>query len=508
MKQPLWRWFPDAIARAPASIHAKLLTAFLAIVGLLMIVGAVSLAELGRVNQRSEDLVQLQRKIAAYRQIQQDTTAQLYSVASALLVPQEQTLDATLRQLNQFGYDLDRLQFVAKDEVEIFGRVRTDYEAFIAVVAEVVELIRAGKVVQGREAQIGRAGPLAERLERLTNELVNKAEADMVARADEGQAGYITSLRLVVAFALGSVLLALGLGYSISWSLIAPVRQMGERFNQIAAGDFANQLVVPNRDELGELAGHLNRMSDELGQLYRQIEAANRHKSEFLANMSHELRTPLNAIIGFSEVLIEKMFGEVNDKQLEYLRDIHSSGHHLLTLINDILDLSKIEAGRMDLELASFDLGELLDSATMLVRERAGRHGLTLALDLTEGLGEWVADQRKVKQVVINLLSNAVKFTPAGGSVTVRARRLDGSVEIAVIDTGVGIAADQQALVFEEFRQAAGDHLRKSEGTGLGLALAKRFVELHGGTIRVESAPGRGSTFAFMLPVRTVEVVS
>jgi signal transduction histidine kinase len=127
---------------------------------------------------------------------------------------------------------------------------------------------------------------------------------------------------------------------------------------------------------------------------------------------------------------------------------------------------------------------------------------------LAEGLGQWVADQRKVKQVVINLLSNAVKFTPAGGSVTVRARRLDGSVEIAVIDTGVGIAADQQELVFEEFRQAAGDHLRKSEGTGLGLALAKRFVELHGGTIRVESAPGRGSTFAFMLPVRTVEVVS
>jgi signal transduction histidine kinase len=241
----------------------------------------------------------------------------------------------------------------------------------------------------------------------------------------------------------------------------------------------------------------------------RQLEVANKHKSEFLANMSHELRTPLNAIIGFSEVLTEQMFGDVNDKQREYLMDIHGSGHHLLTLINDILDLSKIEAGRMELELSSFDLSMLLDNAMTLVRERAARHGLALALDVAGGIEEWVADQRKVKQVVINLLSNAVKFTPAGGKVTLRARRIDVSdsaaVEIAVVDTGVGIAHDQQALVFEEFRQASGNYLRKAEGTGLGLALAKRFVELHGGTIRVESEPGHGSTFAFVLPLRVLE---
>ena len=496
------------MARAPATLHTKLLVAFLAIVGLLLAISVVSLAELGRLNQRAEDFVNLQRKIAAYRQIQHSTTSQLYSVATAMLAPDAAALDATLRQLNQFGYDLDRLQFVAQDEVELLQRVRVEYEGFTAAVSEVIELIRAGKVAEGRSAQIERAGPLAERLERLTNELVNKAEADMLARIDDSHAGYLASLRWVVGFALGSIVLALGLGYSISWSLIGPLRQMGERFDSIAAGDFTNQVVVPNRDELGALAGNLNHMSQELGRLYGQIEAANRHKSEFLANMSHELRTPLNAIIGFSEVLLEKMFGELNDKQLDYLRDIHGSGHHLLTLINDILDLSKIEAGRMELELGSFDLHELLDSANMLVRERASRHGLSLALDVADGLGEWVADERKVKQVVINLLSNAVKFTPAGGSVTLRARRVGDAVEIAVIDTGVGIAADQQALVFEEFRQAAGDHLRKSEGTGLGLALAKRFVELHGGTLRVESELGRGSTFAFMLPQRTVETAS
>ncbi|MEQ1804379.1 MAG: ATP-binding protein [Burkholderiaceae bacterium] len=506
---PLLRWLPLAVARAPARLYTKLLLAFLVVVGLLIAIGAVSLAELGRLNQRAEDFVKLQRKIAAYRQIQHSTTSELYSVATAMLAPDPGTLDATLRQLNQFGYDLDRLQFVAQDEVELLARVRAEYEGFAAAVGEVIELVRAGKVAEGRQAQVERAGPLAERLERLTNELVNKAEADMLARIDESQAGYLASLRWLGAFALVSIVLALGLGYAMSWSLITPLQQMGERFDGIAAGDFTTHLAVPNRDELGELALNLNRMSDELGRLYRQIEAANRHKSEFLANMSHELRTPLNAIIGFSEVLLEKMFGEVNDKQLEYLRDIHSSGHHLLTLINDILDLSKIEAGRMELELSSFDLGELLEGATMLVRERAGRNGLSLALDVEPGLGDWVADERKVKQVVINLLSNAVKFTPAGGSVTVRARRAgDVAAEVAVIDTGVGIALDQQALVFEEFRQAAGDHLHKSEGTGLGLALAKRFVELHGGSMRLESALGHGSTFAFMLPQHTLEAAS
>jgi signal transduction histidine kinase len=244
------------------------------------------------------------------------------------------------------------------------------------------------------------------------------------------------------------------------------------------------------------------RLFDEIEDKGRQLELANKHKSEFLANMSHELRTPLNAIIGFSEVLAERMFGEVNEKQLEYLQDIHSSGHHLLSLINDILDLSKIEAGRMELDLATVNLPMLLDNCTTLVRERASRQGLTLTLDVEEGVGDWVADVRKLKQVVINLLSNAVKFTPAGGRVTLRARRVGDQVEIAVTDTGVGIPLDQQDLVFEEFRQAGGDYLRKAEGTGLGLTLVKRFVELHGGSIRVESAPGRGSTFAFVLPAR------
>jgi signal transduction histidine kinase len=245
------------------------------------------------------------------------------------------------------------------------------------------------------------------------------------------------------------------------------------------------------------------RLFNEMQDKSRQLEVANRHKSEFLANMSHELRTPLNAIIGFSDVLIERMFGELNDKQLEYLKDIHSSGHHLLNLINDILDLSKIEAGRMELDVSRFDLSLALQSAMTLVRERATRNGVRLALD-ANGIGEWVADERKVKQVLLNLLSNAVKFTPEGGRVSLNARRENSAIEISVIDTGVGIAEEDRAKVFEEFRQAGGSYLRKSEGTGLGLALARRFVELHGGEIRLHSKAGEGSTFTFTLPERTL----
>jgi GAF domain-containing protein/HAMP domain-containing protein len=244
------------------------------------------------------------------------------------------------------------------------------------------------------------------------------------------------------------------------------------------------------------------RLFREIEEKGRQLEVANRHKSEFLANMSHELRTPLNAIIGFSEVLLQRMFGELNAKQDEYLQDVLSSGKHLLSLISDILDLSKIEAGRMELELTAFELPMALDNAMTLVRERANRHGIALSLDLDPRLGRFVADERKVKQVLLNLLSNAVKFTPEGGRIVLRAVPADGTVEISVSDTGIGIAEQDQEEIFEEFRQVGGDYARKREGTGLGLTLARKFVELHGGRLWVKSEVGKGSTFTFSLPVR------
>jgi signal transduction histidine kinase len=244
------------------------------------------------------------------------------------------------------------------------------------------------------------------------------------------------------------------------------------------------------------------RLFREIADKSRQLEAASRHKSEFLANMSHELRTPLNAILGFSEVLAERMFGEVNEKQAEYLQDILSSGRHLLSLINDILDLSKVEAGRLELELGRFHLPTALDNALTLIRERATRHAITLTQTVAEGVGDIVADERKVKQILLNLLSNAVKFTPEGGRIGLTATVADGVITIAVSDTGIGIAPEDQATIFEEFRQVGRDDARKQEGTGLGLTLAKKFVELHGGRIWVQSQVGQRSTFTFTLPMR------
>ncbi len=242
------------------------------------------------------------------------------------------------------------------------------------------------------------------------------------------------------------------------------------------------------------------RLFREIEDKGRQLEIASQHKSEFLANMSHELRTPLNAIIGFSDVLTEHMFGELNEKQDEYVKDISASGTHLLSLINDILDLSKIEAGRMELELTEFDLPSAVENALILVRERGSRRGITLQRSVDDRLGMIRADERKVKQVFLNLLSNALKFTPEGGRIDVRAGIVDGTAEISVTDTGVGIAPEDQEAVFEEFRQVGGAE-KKAEGTGLGLALCRKFVELHGGRIWVKSQVGAGSTFTFTLPL-------
>jgi signal transduction histidine kinase len=239
-------------------------------------------------------------------------------------------------------------------------------------------------------------------------------------------------------------------------------------------------------------------MNDELRRLYGELEATSRHKSEFLANMSHELRTPLNAIIGFTEVLHERMFGELNERQAEYVRDVLDAGRHLLSLTNDVLDLSKIEAGRMQLELSDVSLAETLRSGLTMQAERAQRGGVSLGLELEPEELVVEADERKLRQVVVNLLSNAVKFTPPGGRVDVTARLADDLVEVSVADTGPGVADADRELIFDEFRQAHGAR----EGTGLGLPISRRFIELHGGRLWVESAPGAGSRFRFTLPVR------
>jgi len=261
--------------------------------------------------------------------------------------------------------------------------------------------------------------------------------------------------------------------------------------------------IEQRASELATALAENTHLYNELEENSKQLEIASRHKSEFLANMSHELRTPLNAIIGFSDVLLEKMFGDLNAKQTDYLQDILSSGQHLLALINDILDISKVEAGRMDLERTRFSLADVLENGLRMFHERANRHGINLRLQIDEEIGLIEAHERMVKQVIVNLLSNAVKFTPDGGQIGVSAQIRDGEVWISVHDTGIGIASEDQLRIFDEFQQARSGMTRTEEGTGLGLTLSKKFVELHGGRIWVESKVGMGSTFTFTLPLRT-----
>jgi signal transduction histidine kinase len=347
-----------------------------------------------------------------------------------------------------------------------------------------------------------RAEMLANDLKQEANELDNGTReriGDLIAL---NARAYESSRDLFIGVAIAALVLALILGFVLSWSLIEPIQRINGRLASIASGDFAGHVDVVNRDELGALAANVNGMNDELRRLYMELEATSRHKSEFLASMSHELRTPLNAILGFSQVLRDEMFGPVNEKQAEYLDDIVSSGNHLLALINDVLDLSKVEAGQVELDVQPFSVREALERGVVMVRERAAEDGVDVALAANPDVDVVEGDERRIKQVIFNLLSNAVKFTPPGGEVDVSAARVNGEVRISVADTGPGVPVEDQERIFEEFQQTEAG-IEQREGTGLGLALSKRFVELHGGEIWLESEPGRGSRFVFTLPVRS-----
>jgi signal transduction histidine kinase len=545
-----WASLARAAARVPLPIRAKQLFGSFAVAALLALVAVLGLVALGRSNSRGTELRRLQQQ-GGYEQLLLTDAAQLKqlldfrlntaSISNLRPLPPD---ESDLRHYDpdsyergflsaldqQIGNEWSRLCFDAGDAKQtedtdaVTGRVYhctqtwpvphlplTLHSVAPSLSAKVADSMQLFFIVAGasglpqdqaplpsERVQADRwAGSVRAELAALTAK--TQARADALVATD--RRSYSRSRDLLIGAGVGSLLLALALGLLLSDSLLVPLRKTQRRLAAIAAGDFSGHVEVPNRDEIGALAADVNRMNDELQRLYQELETASRHKSDFLATMSHELRTPLNAIIGFSEVLHEQMFGELNERQLAYVEDVLLAGKHLLSLINDILDLSKIEAGKLELELSQVALADVLRSAVSMLAERARSGGIELNLVAEPNGITIVADERRMRQIVFNLLSNAVKFTPADGRVDISARREDGHVEIAVADTGPGIAPEDLETIFQEFEQTSDG--KKAEGTGLGLPLSRKLVELHGGRLWVESTPGQGSTFRFTVPARS-----
>ena len=382
-----------AVGRLPAGVHTKLLVAFVGTALLVIVLGVLGLRLLGQANERVETLGTLQQRAFAYGKLQADASyirllqaqhvgGDFYKNFPDLNRTEDdatgQAIDGAIASavaLIPASTFPDNLLFRPPPEDEIYlQRIRSTGERLSSVVRELIKAREAGSP---RETSLRvRSEALAIDLNQGATELANVTAAKTDALTAQNASAYSRSRNLFIAAAAGTIVLALFLGFVLSWSLVGPIQRIDSRLAAIASGNFSGQVDVANRDELGALAANVNRMNDELQRLYRELETASRHKSEFLANMSHELRTPLNAIIGFSQVLREGLFGEVNAKQEEYLEDILTSGNHLLALINDVLDLSKVEAGQLQLELAPFSIGDALERGVSMVREQATRNGV------------------------------------------------------------------------------------------------------------------------------------
>ena len=510
------------VQRFPSTVRSKLLVALFGGVVLLVATGGLGLRAIADSTERADQLRQIQQRATAYRALQTAVgevrfliglraggpDLRIYVGATPSSAPSSESLAnldeaiaTTVATRLGPGGDVGNLDFVAPPaERVLLDSLASDEVDLRAAIDAIHGLDVAGRTSAATALQGSRAEPIVHDLESVTDRLVGSSSSATDGVIADDRASLASSERTFAIVATMSVLLALGVGLVLSGSVVGPIRQMEKRLAEIAAGQFGARVDIPNRDELGALAENINRMDVELGRLYLALASASRHKSEFLANMSHELRTPLNAIIGFSDVLSLELAGPINDTQRQYVEDVQDAGQHLLSLINDILDLSKVEAGRMELALGEVSIVDVLERGLTMHRARATRNAIALELNVEPSVGVVHADERKVRQIVFNLVSNAVKFTPSGGRVEVSALRRDGVVEIAVADTGIGIPVADQQRIFEEFQQAVDGAIDPAEGTGLGLTLSRRFVELHGGRLWVESEPGRGTTFRFTLP--------
>jgi signal transduction histidine kinase len=508
----LVRW----VAGLQASVHAKLLGAFLLVILLFIAMGALSLQTITRMSRQSQLLDQAHERVDSSRQIEHALAMQMNFIAMALLLKDENTIANFLRENNRFNDMLARLEEAAPlEEGQMIQRIRTAQDEILTTVADIANLIRDGKVDEAMTLQLTSGYPQYQQIERLVNQVVKTEEDKMGTLRSVVAASHRRALILMGGFVGTSILLALLLGFVISWSFILPVQEAQEFLGQVAQGDFSTTINVPNRDEFGALAARMNQMSRELHRLYTdqrqatqqlqtlnaELERASQAKSDFLANMSHELRTPLNAILGYTELILDEIYGEVPAEIRDVQERVQHSGRHLLGLINDVLDLSKIEAGRMELSPTEYSVQDIVDTVSSSLRSLAAEKGLEFVAEAQEDIPVAFGDGQRLTQCLMNLAGNALKFTRRGRvEIWVECQR--ETLVYRVSDTGVGIPQHQLESIFIEFRQADATITNEFGGTGLGLSITRKFVEMHGGRIWVESEVGKGSTFFFSIPLR------
>ena len=504
-----------AVARVRASVHVKLLAAFLLITLLFIAMGVVSLQTVASAARQTRLLDQAHERVGWSRQIEHALAMQMHFTAMALLARDDDTVGRILRENNRFNDTLARLETAAPaEERALIQDIRVAQDDAMAVVADIANAVRDGRMADALTALRTREEPIYRRIEGLVGQLVAAEETRMASLRTGIEAANRHSLRLMAGFAAVSIALALLGGFVISWSFILPVRAAHGFLSEVAEGRFGGTIVVPNRDDFGALAEHMNWMSRELRRLDDEqrvaaealrglndrLSQASRAKSEFLANMSHELRTPLNAILGFTELILDELYGEVAIALREPLTDIQTNGRHLLRLINDVLDLSKIEAGRLELAGGEYSVQEIVVVVHASLRSLAREKGLAFTATVSPDIPLAQGDGTRITQCLMNLAGNALKFTRRG-RVDMDVR-LDGEwLVYRVADTGIGIPKDEVENVFAEFRQVDAAITREYGGTGLGLSITKRLVEMHGGRIWVESELGKGSTFFFTVPL-------